>query len=106
MLTARMTSIGTLRIGEASCVPAPTSFTLDCLAVPSEPPGANVVTTLIQLNDLYAQETAHQETWRLSDSAVDMSRDSKHKRQGRGPRCSPDLGQGTAPSGPRTQRGL
>jgi hypothetical protein len=37
MLTARMTSIGTLRIGKAVGVPTPASLTLDCPAVLSEP---------------------------------------------------------------------
>src|SRR5580658_1607227 len=36
MLSARMTSIGTLRVGKAACVPAPESLTLHRLAVPSE----------------------------------------------------------------------
>src|SRR5258705_12352899 len=35
MLTARMASIGALRIGEVACVPAPASLTMHCLAVPS-----------------------------------------------------------------------
>src|SRR5258708_38873557 len=36
MLTARMTSIGALRVGKAVGVPATASLTLHCLAVPSE----------------------------------------------------------------------
>src|SRR5271167_789052 len=46
MLNARMTSIGTLRIGKAACVPAPASLTVHCLAVPSEPPQADMWSSL------------------------------------------------------------
>src|SRR5580704_16635765 len=47
MLTARMTSIGTLRVGDAACVPTPASLTLCCPAIPSEPPAAEIATTLL-----------------------------------------------------------
>jgi len=70
MLTARMISIGTLRVGKAASVPAPTSLTLDCLVIPTEHPGpdcyhltrnrGNSLYLLQALRELDAAGSSHQ----------------------------------------------